>query len=240
MYPILFQIGSISLYSYGVSLAVAVLLCSWLLGKDAIRLGLPKETAVDLVFWVTLGGIIGARIFYVMIAWDHFADDLGEIVMINRGGLAWQGGFVGGFTAGWIYVARHQLSFRAMLDLCAPYIALGQAIGRIGCFFNGCCYGKPWVHGIYFPIHHDRLHPTQLYETIMLFGIFLFLKFWKKRSWPKGMVFVSYLWLAGVERFAVEFFRADHETLYLGLSLFQLIALGLIVAGSIFFLRLKR
>ena len=228
-------------------MAVAVMVCAFLLSRDATKAGLSPDIAFDLLFWLTVGGIIGARIFYVMISWDHFADNLGEIVMINRGGLAWQGGFIGGFSAGAWFVKVKKLKLRIMLDLCAPYIALGQAIGRSGCFFNGCCYGKPWAFGIYFPVHQARLHPTQLYETSMLFGIFLVLKFLKRPNLllglpvrQAGMVFVLYLWLAAIERFTVEFFRADHETLLWGLSLFQFIAVGIFAVGCIVFFRIKR
>ncbi len=240
MYPILFQIGPFTIYSYGAMLAVAVMVCAYFLSRDAVKLGLSKDIAFDLLFWLTLGGIIGARIFYIMISWDHFSQNLGEIVMINRGGLAWQGGFIGGLIAGAWFVKAKKLRFRLMLDLAAPYIALGQAIGRIGCFFNGCCYGKPWIFGIYFPVHQARLYPTQLYETVMLFGIFLILRFFKRPNWPQGMVFVVYLWLAAIERFIVEFYRADHDILLWGLSLFQFIAMGVFAAGIIVYFRFKK
>ena len=153
--------------------------------------------------------------------------------MLQKGGLAWQGGFLGGTLAGVWFVRRKKLSLRPVLDLVAPYIALGQSIGRIGCFFNGCCYGKPVAWGIYFPTHGARLHPTQLYEMAGLFIIFLILKYTRGREHQSGFIFVYYLVLAAIERFVVEFFRADHDILGLGLSLAQFIALGVFVAGLI-------
>lgn len=240
MHPILFQIGPLTIYSYGAMLAVAVVACSFLLSRDAAKTGLNREIVYDLVFWVVLGGIIGARVFYICISWEYFSHDLLEMLMINRGGLAWQGGFFGGALAGVWFARRCRLSLRALLDLCAPYIALGQSIGRVGCFLNGCCFGKPWDHGIFFPTHQARLYPTQLYETAGLFLIFVVLKIAGRRSHQPGMVFVLYLWLAAIERFIVEFYRADHDTLWLGLSLFQYIALVVFVIGIVIFVRFRK
>ncbi len=251
MHPVLFQIGPLIIYSYGVMLGAAVLLCAWGLGREAavrntdLR-SLPKDAAYDLLFWTVAGGIIGARIFYVILYWDHFFASPLEVLMINRGGLAWQGGFLGGILAGTVWCKRRACALRPMLDLAAPYIALGQAVGRLGCFFNGCCYGKPWVHGIFFPVHNARLYPTQLYEAAGLFLIFIVLKIYAARihqprlpAGRQGMVFVMYLWLAAIERFIVEFFRADHDQLWWGLSLFQYIALGVFVAGLVFYKRCR-
>ena len=239
MHPVLFQIGSFPVYSYGVMLGVAVLLCAWGFGRDASKKGIPKDAAYDLLFWTVVGGIIGARIFYVVLYRDYFSASPLEALMVNRGGLAWQGGFLGGILAGTVWCKRRGHALRSMLDLAAPYIALGQAVGRLGCFFNGCCYGKPWAHGIFFPVHDARLHPTQLYEAAGLFLVFIVLKIYAAKPHSRGMVFVAYLWLAAIERFFVEFLRADHDTLWWGLSLFQYIALGVFVAGIIFYKRCR-
>lgn len=242
MHPILFTIGPITIYSYGVMLALAVLVCTYFLSKDAKRYKISQETAYDLVFWVMLGGIIGARIFYVYIEWPYFSDNLWEIPMLQKGGLAWQGGFLGGALTGVWFARRNKLSLRPLLDLAAPYIALGQSIGRIGCFFNGCCYGKPVAWGIYYPTHHARLYPTQLFETAGLFIIFLILKKAQQKGtvpWisrgqsPSGFIFILYLWLAAIERFMVEFYRADHDLLWLNLSLAQYVAAGVFVTGLV-------
>jgi len=233
MHPILFTIGHITIYSYGVMLALAVLVCTYLLSIDAKRYHISRETMYDLVFWCLLWGIIAARIFYVFIAWDYYRDNLLEIPMLQKGGLAWQGGFLGGTLAGVWFARRKKLSLRPLLDLAAPYIALGQSIGRIGCFFNGCCYGKPVSWGIYFPVHNARLYPTQLFEFAGLFIIFLILKIAQTKPHQAGFIFIFYLWLAAIERFIVEFYRADHDYLWLNLSLAQFVALGVFVAGLI-------
>ena len=240
MHPILFTIGHITIYSYGVMLALAVLVCTYFLSIDAKRYHISQETAYDLVFWCMLWGIIGARIFYVFIEWPYFSGNLLEIPMLQKGGLAWQGGFLGGALAGAWFARRKKLSLRPLLDLAAPYLALGQSIGRIGCFLNGCCYGKPVAWGIYFPAHNARLYPTQLFECAGLFIIFLILKRANGKPHQAGFIFVFYLWLAAIERFIVEFYRADHDLLWLNLSLAQFVALGVFAAGIIMAVILRR
>ena len=233
MHPILFTIGSLTIYSYGVMLALAVLVCTYLLSREAGRYNIPRDTAYDLVFWCILWGIIGARIFYIFIAWPYYMNNLIEILMLQKGGLAWQGGFLGGALAGVWFVHRKKLSLKPVMDWAAPYIALGQSIGRIGCFLNGCCYGKPVAWGIYYPVHEARLYPTQLFEMAGLFIIFLILKYAQTKPHQAGFIFILYLWLAAIERFIVEFYRADHDLLWLGLSLAQFVALGVFAAGLI-------
>lgn len=212
-------------------IALAVIICAWGLSRDAKVYQIPAEAIYDLIFWTVAWGIIGARIFYILLTWEYFSQHPLEMVMLQQGGLSWQGGFLGGTAAGLWFVKQRKMPIRVFLDLVAPYIALGQSIGRIGCFLNGCCYGKPAAWGIYFPVHADRLHPTQLYEAAGLFIIFLLLKYASGKPHRTGMIFVLYLWLAAIERFTVEFFRADHGTWWLGLSLFQYISLGIFIAG---------
>lgn len=240
MHPILFKIGPVTVYSYGVMIAVAAIVCAFFLSRDAKVYKIPSDVIYDFMFWVVAWGILGARIFYIILMWDYFSQNFLEMGMIMHGGLAWQGGLIGGSLAGLWFIKRKKLELRVFLDLVAPYIALGQAIGRIGCFLNGCCYGKAVVWGIYFPVHSARLHPTQLYETFGLLFIFVVLKYAQKRSHQEGMVFVLYLWLAGIERFVVEFFRADHDVLWLGLSLFQYIALIIFIVGLVLLGRFKK
>lgn len=232
-----FQIGPLSIYSYGVMLALAILICGFFLGREAKKQGISPEVMNDLIFFSIMGGISGARIFYVFLNFDFFAQNPLEIFMIWHGGLAWQGGLIGGLMGGIIFARSKRLSVLLLLDLCAPYLALGQSIGRIGCFLNGCCYGKPLAWGIYFPVHQDRLHPTQLYETAGLFLVFLILKFYQQKPHATGKVFALYLSLIAMERFMVEFFRADHTVLWLGLSLFQYISIGVFTAGIILYRR---
>ena len=140
MHPILFTIGPITIYSYGVMLAAAVLVCTYFLSVDAKRYHISRETAYDLVFWCMLWGIIGARIFYVFIEWSYFSGNLLEIPMLQKGGLAWQGGFLGGILGGACFARRNKLSLRPLMDLVAPYIALGRNGLLFKCLpFGHCC-----------------------------------------------------------------------------------------------------
>ncbi|PIW61231.1 MAG: hypothetical protein COW13_03465 [Candidatus Omnitrophica bacterium CG12_big_fil_rev_8_21_14_0_65_50_5] len=254
MFPVICEIGPLKIYSYGLTAAVAFLVCCILAERDAKRVGIRSGVVSDLVLWLAVGGIIGARIFYVVTFFsEFFPHNLSDIIMIQKGGLSWQGGLIGALATGRVFVRRCGLPWMMMLDFVAPYAALGQAIGRIGCFLNGCCYGRHWDHGIYFPVHEDTLYPTQLFDAAGLLIIFIILKFQRlllplftkegaggsSKGVLHGLIFAQYLMLAPILRFVIEFFRADHDMLYAGLSLYQWICTGLFLAGSILFFRIK-
>ena len=231
MFPIVCQIGPFTVYSYGVMLAVAVMVCTFLLSRDARALGISSEKIFDFVFWVVLSGIAGARLFFILLNFNYFVNNPWEVVMIQKGGLAWQGSLILGTIAALVYIRKQRLPPASFLDIVAPYAALGQAIGRVGCFLNGCCYGKPLVWGIFFPVHQTKLHPTQLYDSLGLLLIFFVLKKYQRLNKIPGRVFILYLILASLQRFIIEFFRADHEILLFGLSIFQVICLVLVFAA---------
>lgn len=240
MFPVICHIGPVPVYSYGLMLALAVFVSSVLLAKDALRLGISRETIYDLVFWVVVCGIIGARVFYVLLNLDFFLRSPVEILMLPKGGLAWQGSFAGGLLAGIVFIRRKKLPLWPLLDMSAPYIALGHAIGRIGCLLNGCCYGKPVIWGLYFPVWEERLIPTQIFMSLGQLVIFLLLR-WRISTGTggrDGQIFILYLLLSSVERFGIEFFRADHE-LYCGLSIFQYISMAIFAIAIIVLSREK-
>lgn len=124
MHPILFSIGPLTIYSYGVTIALAVIICSWALSHDAKAYKIPSDVIYDLIFWTVAWGILGARVFYVFLTWDYFSHNLLEMIMLQHGGLAWQGGLIGGLLAGIWFVRSKKLPLRILLDLVAPYIAL--------------------------------------------------------------------------------------------------------------------
>jgi len=231
MFPIICQIGPVTIYSYGVMMAISVIVCSVLLAREAVHYKIHPDIIYDLVFWIVISGIMGARIFYILLNFQFFITNPLEIIMIHHGGLSWQGSLVIGTAVAVWLIKRERLPFLLTLDLMAPYIALGQAIGRIGCFLNGCCYGREVSWGIYFPVHDARLHPTQLYMSAALFAIFFILKRFRNFSKTPGQVLVLYFILASGQRFIVEFFRADHEPLWLNLSIYQYVALGILATG---------
>lgn len=240
MHPIICQIGPVTIYSFGLMFLTALLVCSYFLGQEAKRYAISKEAMYDFIFWTIMAGIIGARIFYIILNFSFFWENPGEIVMLQKGGLAWQGGMILGVVAAALFVRRIKIPFLFMADLVVPYLALGQGIGRLGCFLNGCCYGRPAAWGIYFPAHDARLIPTQLYDFGGLFFIFLILKYLQKVVPKQGQVLAIYLILASLERFANEFFRADHATLYWGMSVFQLVSAGVFVVGVVLFFVLQK
>ncbi len=240
MFPKICTIGPFTIYSYGVMFALAVGVCCWLIQRDSRRWGIEPDQIGDFAFWVILSGILGARIFYIFLNLDYFWEDPKEMIMIQNGGLAWQGGFLGGILAGLTYVHKKKLPLLKTIDLAAPYIALGEAIGRIGCFLNGCCYGREVSWGIYFPVHHARLHPTQLYAAFSLAIVFFILKRFQNVSRIPGQVFALYLMLAGTQRFVNEFFRGDHDVAYAGLSVFQWVSLVIISGGIVLYFVFKK
>jgi phosphatidylglycerol:prolipoprotein diacylglycerol transferase len=208
-------------------LAIAVVVGSFFLSRDAHRrYNISDDVVFDLVFWTVLGGILGARVFYIFLNLDYFRANPSEIIQIQKGGIAWQGSLIAGALIVFGFIRKKKLPFPGFFDLCAPYIALGQAIGRVGCFLNGCCYGKPVEWGVYFPVHDAHLHPTQLYLSSSFLLVFILLKRYAKTQPADGKVFLLYLMLACMVRFTIEFWRGDHDSwTYLGLSVFQYICI---------------
>ena len=239
MFPIICQFGPVPVYSYGLMLAVAAVVCTFLASRDAKKINIPAGVIADLVFGTVVTGILGARLFYILLNYRFFIDHPLEIVMIQNGGLAWHGGLIAATLAGLRFIHRKRLHLPTMLDLVAPYAALGESIGRIGCFLNGCCYGREVSWGIYFPVHHTRLHPTQLYTMAGLFILFIILRHYRKVSKIPGDVFVMYLFGASLLRFVIEFFRADHYILVMGLSVYQWVCIAILMTALYVHLRLK-
>ena len=133
MFPIILKIGPVTIYSYGLMMAVAVMVCVFLLSRDARSLGISSEKIFDFVFWVVLSGIAGARLFFILLNLDYFVRDPLEIVMLQKGGLAWQGSLIAGTVAALVYIRKQKLPLAPFLDIIAPYVALGQAGVNIFC-----------------------------------------------------------------------------------------------------------
>lgn len=210
MYPILFRIGPFTIYAYGTFLAIA-----FIVGLVIARIGFKKrdinpDIAYDLVLALALAGIIGARLFYVVGHWDYYSRNLAEIIQVHRGGLVFYGGLLLGVLAA-IGVARiRKISVLKIADSLASPLALGMVVARIGCFLNGCSYGRPtnlpW--GVNF--FDVPRHPTQLYELIHSLLIFLFLFFYVEKRFEfkrDGSLFLVYLILYSFGRFLLEFLR---------------------------------
>lgn len=227
MYPKLCQIGPFTIYAYGLMLVIAFSLSTYLAGLQAKKRGLGRETVFNLFFTVFIFGIIGARLFYVVENLSFYLDKPKEIIMLSHGGLSWFGGLILGVISGIIYLKKNKLSVYKTLDLIAPYIALAQAIGRIGCFLNGCCSGKNNI-------------PIQLYSSALLLLIFISLRLLQEKNYLEGRIFFTYLLLYSLKRFFVEFFRVEHQPVFLGLTIFQIISVMIFCLSLPFFFKKSR
>lgn len=240
MHPVLFKIGTIKIYSYGVfvfgGVVAGYLVFSYFLKKERF----DKKIIQDLFFYMIIGGFVGARILYILINLDYFfASPLKTL--FGRSGFVFYGGILGGILSLFLYSSKNRLCVWKVLDVCSVSILIGHSIGRIGCFMNGCCFGIPnprWgiefspqsFAGMFYP--HQKIIPTQLISSISLFIFFLiFIYLYRHRKF-EGQIFCLYLVVYGVFRFLIEFLRGDPRPFIGGLSLFQWMSLGLILAGT--------
>jgi phosphatidylglycerol:prolipoprotein diacylglycerol transferase len=250
--PVLFYIGSVPVYSYVVfmNLAfVAALTYAWF---EAKRQRLDLVYVAELVLVLYIFGLLGARLLYVIVAWEDFSGEFFKLFKIWKGGLVFYGGLIGAVIAGVAYILLRKLDLWKWTDLMAPAAMISLAVGRTGCLLNGCCYGKtaeglPW--GIVYPPDHPSLklgmgqakvHPTPLYSSIsalLIFGLLLYLLRRKKRD---GQVFWSMVLAYGVARFVIEFYRGDFrgQVPYIGLSTSQFISVMAVMLAAGFLVRL--
>ena len=214
MHPILYQAGPFTLRSYGALMALSfvlgILLSSWLNRKD----GRGDEVILDVSTWIMLGAVAGARLLYVVVQPDSYKLEPWRIIFVWEGGLVYYGGLLGGAFAAYAYLRRQALPIWDVGDCLAPGLALGQVTGRLGCWFNACCYGRVDAeHGVVFPALGDGLPhlPTQLYEAgyCLLLAAFLTWFWFRKRF--AGQVFWVYILLYALFRFGIEGLRGDVE-----------------------------
>ncbi|HEU5394615.1 MAG TPA: prolipoprotein diacylglyceryl transferase, partial [Candidatus Methylomirabilis sp.] len=215
------QLGPLSVRWYGVLIALAVLVGTTLAQREARRKGLDPEPLMNALVLGIVSALLGARLYYVAFNWDYYAGDLGKIVAIWEGGLAIHGGLLGGLLGGGAYVLRRRLPFRQYLDICAPSLILGQAIGRWGNFFNQEAFGTPTAlpWRLYIdPAHRppalaqfEFFHPTFLYESLWNLGVFALLVGLLRPRLERfpGALFLAYLGLYSAGRFFIEALRID-------------------------------
>ena len=265
MFPVLFRIGGFTVTSFGVMIALSFIVAGWILSKELARKGQDPEHAWDICGYAAIFGILGAKIYYLILHFPETAADPRHAIL-SRSGLVWYGGFILASLAILFKLYRQKLPILTFADAVAPALALGYAVGRIGCFLVGDDYGgpttAPW--GIAFPngappstagnlrafgVHVPAnvpdgmvmtVHPTQLYETAMSLAILFIL--WKLR--PKvatpGALFCIWMVLAGIERFVVEIFRAKDDRLLGAFSVAQLISVLVVLTGAIGYVVLTR
>ncbi len=233
MYPVLFEIFSITIYTYGMFVAIGFLSGITIAKKEAVRLSENPDRIVDLSFFILLSSIVGARFFYIFTNPELFIRMPLEIFKIWNGGLVFYGGFLAAFLTGMIYIRKYNMPLLKTMDIFAPGLALGHSIGRIGCFLAGCCYGKitdvPWAvkftneytlapAGIY-------LHPTQLYSALTNFIIFIVLMKIRKIKKFDGQLFLIYVIIYGITRSIIEIFRGDFR----GIQFFNMFSISQVI-----------
>jgi phosphatidylglycerol---prolipoprotein diacylglyceryl transferase len=222
MHPILFEIGGFPVYTYGVLLAAAYLLgLQFALARAKAR-GLDPNRVMDLGIWIIVSALIGAKLLLLIVEWDTYGRNPSELMTLVRSGGVFYGGLILAVIVAFWYLWRHRMPVWSVSDTFAPGIALGHVIGRMGCFFAGCCFGKPasvpWAvtfHSEYAarnvgtPINIP-LHPAQLYEAgaeLLILGLLIATE---RRGRPfAGRTFWGYMLLYGISRFIIEFYRGD-------------------------------
>lgn len=256
MHPDFIHLGPLTIHWYGVMLALAFLAGLWTAGRRAPLTGIAGEKIADTGIWLLLGGIVGARTFYVITYWNTLVENplfpnapWTEIFMVQRGGLVYYGGLIGATLSGVLYLRARKLPLWKVADIFAPSIALGYVFGRIGCLMNGCCYGRacdlPWA--IRFPkdnpLHPPTVpvHPTEIYDSLLNLGFYLALAWLYRRKKFDGQVFATYLMGYALLRSFVELFRGDYpvDHLHAGLTPAQMVSIATFVAGAVLFRTLR-
>jgi phosphatidylglycerol:prolipoprotein diacylglycerol transferase len=251
-YPLVFNIGPLEITGYGLMMMVGFLTAGWVIQRDLRSRSLNEEYASDIVVAAVIGGIIGAKLWYVALTRDPGA-------LLSRSGLVWYGGFLGGTVAVYLNGLRRSVPTRVTFDLVAPALAVGYALGRVGCFLVQDDYGiptsLPWAmkfpeglppttalqlnsdFGVAIPdgvnpLEVVAVHPTQLYETAAMLVAFWAL--WRLRHHARGTgwLFGAYLLFAGTERFLIEFIRAKDDRFLAGFTVAQLTSVIIAIIGA--------
>lgn len=233
MYPTFFRLGSFEVTSFGVMVALGALIGLWVFGRELARSGLPASGG-DAAMAGVFGGLLGAKLLWVA---EHLGEEPFRDLILSRGGMSWFGGLVGGVVTALLVMWRMGLPIVPTLAASTPALAIGHAIGRIGCFLVGDDYGRPtnlpWAvafpHGL--PPTDIPVHPTQLYEMAALFIVAWLLIRWRRHGVADAIVLGRYLVLTGAIRFAIEFVRVNARILG-PFTLAHIVSLALMIVGA--------
>jgi phosphatidylglycerol:prolipoprotein diacylglycerol transferase len=239
MHPVLFHVGKLYIYSYGLMIAIGIVVGLFLARRQAAREGINPDKIIDISFYALVAALIGSRLLFVLMNLGEYTDNPLDIFKIWEGGVVFYGGLIPAVAIGIWYIKRLNLPLWQVSDIFAPSVAIGHAFGRIGCFLAGCCYGKPsslpWAVTFTDPRSLAEkgipLHPTQLYSSLGLFAIFAFLVFLRRKKAFHGELFWSYTLAYSIFRFFIEFLRGDPRGSCLGGLLSSAQTIGIFVAG---------
>ncbi|MGE5483773.1 MAG: prolipoprotein diacylglyceryl transferase [Ignavibacteriales bacterium] len=240
MHPYILKWGPITIWSYGLMLDLGFLLGAVLAAREADRRGIGGAWMYDLLLAMLLVGVVASRALYVLLNLSLYVSNPWTILNITEGGLALHGALLGGLIVAIWFCRRKKISFYDLADTVAPSLALGIAVARWGCLLNGCCYGVPTTGkwGVLTRYAPGLRHPTQIYESLLAFGLFAFLWWARQRTRIRGQLFMLFLMLYSVIRFLVEFFR---ESSYIGpLTHAQAASLAIALLALWWFFRLER
>lgn len=232
MHPILFEIGPVKVYTYGLMMAIGMFAAVYVARKLAPQLGINPDKITDMAVIAIVGGLIGSNInFVISYDWHGFVADPLSIFRFWERGLVFLGGLIGGALFAIVYIRRQKWPLWEITDICAIAIPLAYGFGRIGCFLGGCCYGRacqlPWA--ITFPGHLFPRHPTQLYSMLLGFGLAAFAYWFRRKRRFAGQSFLFYLLFYGGGRSVIELFREEPRAFGTPLSVAQFTGLLLIL-----------
>ena len=237
MYPELFTIFGITVYSYGLLVAIGFFAGMTYITKYSDNIPVKKDQMYDFLFYLIVVSIIGARLLYVLVNIDSFIQHPLDIIKVWQGGLVFYGGFIAAVLYALLYCKYKKINIKRLADIFAPALALGHSFGRIGCLLSGCCYGKE-THCF---ISVNNRYPTQIFEAVGNLIIFFILHKLYKKSHKDGHVFLLYLIFYSVLRFSIEFFRGDDRgSFFLGLSPAQNISIVILLVAVVLLFKNKK
>jgi phosphatidylglycerol:prolipoprotein diacylglycerol transferase len=237
------NVGPLALPTYGILLVLGMLAGLWVVTRQARKAGLAAETITDMAVYAIIAGLIGAKVLLLIVEWPYYSRNPRDVLSLFQSGGVFYGGLLGAIPVAFWYARRHRLDGWKTADVLAPGVAVGQAVGRLGCFMAGCCYGKPadvpWAVTFRDPYAQRTvgtpldtpIHPTQIYEAVACLAIFVVLMRLFPRKRFDGQITLTYVFLYSIARFAIEYVRGDsiRGTIF-GLSTSQFIAVLLILA----------